>query len=321
MEPPGGLGLSTRSASVLTMSDDIPFNRNFDPRPGTVEDVAPGIRRILAPNPSPFTFRGTNTYLVGRGEVAVIDPGPDSPDHLAAIERALEGERVSAVIVTHTHRDHSPLARPLAAAHDAPTCGFGPHQPAREPLAGEDERLDASNDTEFRPDIVLADDGAIEGEGWRLTAVHTPGHTSNHISLALDGSGMLFCGDHVMGWSTTIVAPPDGRMADFMASLDRLAERDETLYLPGHGAPVPEPGRFVRLLALHRRQREAAILKRLAEGDRAIPDIVSAIYKGLDPRLTGAAGLSVLAHIEDLMERGAVVAAEGIGLGGLYRPV
>ncbi len=320
MEAPGGLGLSARSASVLTMSDDIPFNRNFDPRPGAVEDVAPGIRRILAPNPSPFTFRGTNTYLVGRGEVAVIDPGPDNPEHLAAIERALEGERVRAVIVTHTHRDHSPLARPLAAAHGAPAFGFGPHRPAREPYPGEDERLDASNDTEFRPDVVLADGDGVEGEGWRLTAVHTPGHTSNHISLSLEGTGMLFCGDHVMGWSTTIVAPPDGHMADFMASLDRLALREETLYLPGHGAPVPEPQRFVRLLALHRRQREAAILKRLTEGDRRIPDIVKAIYKGLDPRLSGAAGLSVLAHIEDLIERGAVVAAEGLGLGGLYRP-
>lgn len=302
------------------MSDDIPFNRDFDPEPGRVEAVTPGVRRILAPNPSPFTFRGTNTYIVGTGSVAVIDPGPDRPEHLAAIERALEGERVSAVIVTHTHRDHSPLARPLAAAHGAPTCGFGPHRPAREPHPGEDQRLDASNDTEFVPDVALADGDRVAGEGWALEAVHTPGHTSNHISLALEGTGILFCGDHVMGWSTTIVAPPDGHMADFMASLDRLVEREEDIYLPGHGAPVREPGRFVRLLALHRRQREAAILRRLAEGDRRIPEIVAHIYKGLDPRLVDAAGLSVLAHIEDLIGRGAVARAEGLGVAGSYRP-
>lgn len=318
--PHGGIRLGPPRVNVPTMSDEIPFNRDFDPEPGAVQEVAPGVRRILAPNPSPFTFRGTNTYLVGRGEVAVIDPGPDNPDHLAAIERAVAGERVAAVIVTHTHRDHSPLARPLAAAHGATTYGFGPHRPAREPLPGEDAQLDASNDIAFRPDLRLADGAVVEGEGWRLAAVHTPGHTSNHIALALEGTGLLFSGDHVMGWSTTIVAPPDGRMADFMASLDRLTERDETLYLPGHGAPIPDPRRFVRLLALHRRQREASILRRLAEGDRRIPEIVAAIYKGLDPRLTGAAGLSVLAHIEDLVDRGAVVAADGVGLSAVYRP-
>jgi glyoxylase-like metal-dependent hydrolase (beta-lactamase superfamily II) len=288
--------------------------------PGIAEDVAPGVRRILAPNPSPFTFRGTNSYVVGRGEVAVIDPGPDNPDHLAALERALEGETVKAVVVTHTHRDHSPLAAALSQRHDAPTYGFGPHAPARPPQPGEHERLDASNDTDFVPDVALPDGGRVEGPDWSLTAVHTPGHTSNHICLALDGTGTLLCGDHVMAWSTTVVAPPDGDMAAFMASLDKLAERDDRLYLPGHGGPLREPQRFVRLLSLHRRQREASILKRLEAGERSIQGVVAQIYKGLDPKLKGAAGLSVLAHLEDLIASGKVVREGEPGLRGAYRP-
>jgi len=302
------------------MSDDLPFDRHFDPTPGVAEDTAPGVRRVLAPNPSPFTFRGTNTYVVGRGEVAVIDPGPDSPEHLAALERVLEGETVKAVVVTHTHRDHSPLAAEISRRYEAPTYGFGPHRPARPPHPGEDERLDASNDVDFVPDVALGEGDTVEAGDWSLTALHTPGHTSNHISLALEGTGTLFCGDHVMAWSTTIVAPPDGDMADFMASLDKLAERDDTLYLPGHGGVLREPQRFVRLLALHRRQRETSILKRLEAGDRSIPEIVARIYKGLDPKLRGAAGLSVLAHLEDLAGRGAVVVEEAPGLAGIYRP-
>jgi glyoxylase-like metal-dependent hydrolase (beta-lactamase superfamily II) len=302
------------------MSDDLPFERHFDPPIGVPETVAPGVRRLVAPNASPFTFRGTNTYIVGNGSVAVIDPGPDNPEHLAAIERAIEGETVAAVVVTHTHRDHSPLASMLAERHGAPTYGFGPHKPARPPHPGEDLRLDASNDTDFVPDVALADRDRIEGDGWSLVAVHTPGHTSNHICLELEGTGTLFCGDHVMAWSTTVVAPPDGSMADFMASLDKLAERHDTLYLPGHGGALREPARFVRLLALHRRQRETSILKRLKGGVRTIPDIVAQIYKGIDPALAGAAGLSVLAHIEDLIDRGLVVADGEPGLSAEYRP-
>lgn len=302
------------------MSNELPFERQFDPPTGVAEQVTPRVRRVLAPNPSPFTFRGTNTYIVGEGNVAVIDPGPDDEVHRAALERALEGERITAVVITHTHRDHSPLASAIARSHGAPTYGFGPHRPARQPYPGEDQRLDASNDTDFAPDIVLPDAGQVEGDGWSLTAVHTPGHTSNHICLELEGTGTLFCGDHVMAWSTSIVAPPDGNMADFMASLDKLADRDDRLYLPGHGGPLREPERFVRLLALHRRQREAAILKRLAAGERTIPAIVAQIYKGLDARLTGAAGLSVLAHMEDLIDRG-LVSVEGVpSLSGIFRP-
>lgn len=302
------------------MSDDVPFDRHFDPTPGIAEVVAPGVRRVLAPNASPFTFRGTNTYLVGRGDVAVIDPGPQDASHLAALERALEGETVSAVVVTHTHRDHSPLAAAISKRYRAPTYGFGPHRPARAPHPGEDQRLDASNDVDFVPDVTLGEGDTAEGADWSLTVLHTPGHTSNHISLALGDTGTLFCGDHVMAWSTTIVAPPDGNMADFMASLDKLAERDDRLYLPGHGGPLREPQRFVRLLALHRRQREVSILKRLKSGDRTIPEVVAKIYKGLDPQLRSAAGLSVLAHLEDLEARGAVVVEGAPGLGGIFRP-
>jgi len=302
------------------MSDDLPFERHFDPPVGVPEEVAPGVRRIVASNASPFTFRGTNTYIVGTGHVAIIDPGPVDEAHRAAIEKAVEGETVTAVVVTHTHRDHSPLATPIARSHGAKTYGFGPHKPARPPLPGEDLRLDASNDTDFMPDVALADGDKIEGDGWTLIAVHTPGHTSNHICLELEGTGTLLCGDHVMAWSTTIVAPPDGNMADFMASLEKLATRGDTLYLPGHGGSLREPSRFVRLLALHRRQREASILKRLQAGDRTIPDIVAKLYKGIDPNLTTAAGLSVLAHIEDLMERGLVVADGDPGLAAAFRP-
>jgi glyoxylase-like metal-dependent hydrolase (beta-lactamase superfamily II) len=303
------------------MSGELPFERHFDPPIGVPEDVAPGVRRVVAPNPSPFTFRGTNTYIVGTGNVAVIDPGPDNAEHRAALDKALEGETVTAVVVTHTHRDHSPMAPALAKAHGAKTYGFGPHKPARAPHPGEDLRLDASNDIDFRPDVALADGDGVEGDGWSLVAVHTPGHTTNHICLELEGTGTLFCGDHVMAWSTTVVAPPDGNMHQFMASLDKLAERDDTLYLPGHGGALREPQRFVRLLALHRRQRETSILKKLQEGVVTIPAIVEQIYKGLDPKLRTAAGLSVLAHIEDLIERGLVTCDDDPSLTATFRPV
>jgi len=302
------------------MSEALEFDLSYDPAPGAVETVAPGVRRILAPNPSPFTFRGTNTYLVGSGDVAVIDPGPDNADHLAAIERALEGERLAAILITHTHRDHSPLAEALKARHGAPTHGFGPHRPARPPHPGEDLQLDAANDTNFVPDVAVADGDTITVGDHCLTGLHTPGHTSNHMAFALEGTGLLFSGDHVMGWSTSIVAPPDGDMAHYMASLDRLIKRDDTLYLAGHGGPIREPQRFARLLALHRRQRETAILKRLQAGDRAIPDIVDTIYKGLNPGLKGAAGLSVLAHLEDLIGRGLVESEGAPGIKGSFRP-
>ena len=269
-----------------------------DERPG-LETIAPDLRRLLAPNPSPFTFTGTQTYVVGRGEVAVIDPGPDIAAHVEAMLAALEGEKVAAILCTHTHRDHSPASRPLAAATGAPIVGCAP-------LALEDEgpRADASFDPDYAPDRVLADGERLEGPGWTLEAVATPGHTSNHLCFALPGEKALFTGDHVMGWSTTVVAPPDGDMAAYLASLDRLLARDDAVYFPAHGPAIEKPQAHVRALIGHRRMREKQILKQLQGGERRISSMVSEMYAGLDPRLHGAAARSVLAHLIDLEARG-----------------
>ncbi len=274
---------------------------------GKVEQVRPGVRRLLAANPSPFTYTGTQTYIVGAGAVAVIDPGPDLPDHVEAMLAAVAGERVAAILCTHTHRDHSPASRALAAATDAPIVGCAP-------LAIDDDgpRADAAFDFDYRPDRVLADGERLEGEGWRLTAVATPGHTSNHLCFALDGAGMLFTGDHVMGWSTTVIAPPDGDMTDYMESLDTLLGRDDRVYLPAHGPPIEKPHSHVRGLIAHRRMREKQILSKLGEGQGEIREMVASMYRDVDPRLHPAAGRSVLAHLVDLERRG-LVRAEGEG--------
>lgn len=299
----------------------LQHDRAFEPHWGVAVPVAPRVRRITAENPGPFTFHGTNSYLVGdAGAVAVIDPGPDDPRHLAALLAAIGRVPVSHILVTHTHRDHSPGAGALAAATGAPTLAAGPHRPARPPRPDETARLDAGGDTAFVPDVVLTDGAVVAGDGFALTAVATPGHTGNHLAFALDGAEWLFSGDHVMAWSTSIVAPPDGAMADYMASLARLAARPERAYLPGHGGPVVEAPSYVAALAEHRRGRERAIRARLAAGDDTIPAIVRAVYVGLDPALAGAAGLSVLAHLEDLVARGVVVADPLPTLAARYRP-
>lgn len=296
-------------------------DRAFEPRWGEAVPVAPRVRRLTAENPGPFTFHGTNSYLVGDGgSVAVIDPGPADPRQCAALLAAIGGARLSHILVTHTHRDHSPGAAALAKATGAPVLAAGPHRPARPPRPDETARLDAGGDTEFVPDAVLADGAIVEGEGFALTAVATPGHTGNHLAFALDGGEVLFSGDHVMAWSTSIVAPPDGAMADYMASLARLPARPERRYLPGHGGPVEDAGAYVAALAAHRRGREQAILARLQAGDTTIPAIVQAVYVGLDPALAGAAGLSVLAHLEDLAARGVVIAEPLPALSAHYRP-
>jgi glyoxylase-like metal-dependent hydrolase (beta-lactamase superfamily II) len=272
---------------------------------GRVEAVAPGVRRLLAANPSPFTYSGTQTYIVGEGEVAVIDPGPDLADHVAAILAATNGERITAIACTHTHRDHSPASRPLAAASGAPIIGCAA-------LAIEDDgpRADAAFDFDYRPDRVLANGERLEGPGWALAAVATPGHTSNHLCFALDGGGALFTGDHVMGWSTTVVSPPDGDMQAYMASLALLLERPDAIYYPAHGPAVEKPHSHVRGLIAHRRMREKQILARLGQGEGSIPRMVETMYQSIDPRLFPAAGRSVLAHLRDLERRG-LARAEG----------
>ena len=280
---------------------------------GLSEHCEPLVRRVLAPNASPYTFTGTQTYLIGAGsEVAVIDPGPAGTGaaghadtrgegHVAAIIAALGEAKLSAILCTHTHRDHSPAAAELKVLTGAPIIGCAP-------LALEDDgpRADAAFDPDYAPDRVLADGEQLTGPGWTITAVATPGHTSNHLCYALEESGALFTGDHVMGWSTSVVSPPDGDMAAYMASLQKLYDRDDLVYYPAHGPAVTNPRQLVRGMLGHRRQREAQILRLLEAAPQPITAMVPVMYKGLDPRLSGAAGRSVLAHLIDLRHRGRV---------------
>jgi hydroxyacylglutathione hydrolase len=299
--------------------NDIPFNKKLDLAPDTVNEVAPGVRRVMADNPGPFTFKGTMSYIIGTGKVAIVDPGPADPAHTAALLDAVRNETVTHIFVTHTHRDHSPGVPALKAATGATVYAEGPHRAARPLHIGEHNPLDSSGDRDFRPDVMLKDGEVVTGDGWTIEAVTTPGHTANHMAFALREQNLLFSGDHVMGWATTIVAPPDGAMSDYMDSLDKLTRRGETLYLPGHGPAIPEAPRFVSYYILHRKAREASILHRLGKGASDIPTIVRAIYIGLDPRLTGAAGLSVLAHMEDLVARGLVETDGAPAIDGVYR--
>ncbi len=276
---------------------------------GASERLEPLVRRVLAPNPSPYTYTGTQTYLVGAEDrIAVIDPGPDEPVHLAALTAAIGGAQVAAIMCTHTHRDHSPAARPLAEATGAPIVGCAPLVLDDDLLASWGPRADAAFDRTYAPDRVMEDGEAMTGPGWTLTAVHTPGHTSNHLCFALEESGALFTGDHVMGWSTSVVVPPDGDMAAYMASLDtlyaRAGEGGDRVYYPAHGPQIDNPRQLVRGMIGHRRQRENQIVRSLAQGPMRAADFVPRMYKGLDPRLAGAAEMSVTAHLIDLERRG-----------------
>ena len=262
-----------------------------------LEQLEPGIARVLAHNPSAFTYYGTQTYLIGQDEVAVVDPGPALAEHVAALELAIGGRPVVAIMCTHTHRDHSPASRPLASATGAPIIGCAP-------LAMEGTGLEAGFDRDYAPDRILSDGEALQVDGKDIVAVATPGHTSNHLCFAYERA--LLTGDHVMGWSTTVVIPPDGDMADYMASLEKLRQRDDDVYYPAHGPPVRKPQQYVRSLIGHRLQRERQILRLVGEQTRDIPDIVANAYPGLDPRLVAAAGASVLAHLTDLERRGLV---------------
>jgi glyoxylase-like metal-dependent hydrolase (beta-lactamase superfamily II) len=288
-------------------SNDLPPPARAEEAPsGVLTRLSPLTRRLIAGNASPFTFTGTCSYIVGEGEVAIIDPGPADKSHLEALLAAVAGERVSHIVVTHSHRDHCAGVAALKRKTGAPVVGARAHVPPEGAPAG----LDAAHDLGYAPDVALADGERIEGRGFTLESVATPGHAANHLCFALVQENALFSGDHVMAWSTSIVAPPDGSMADYMASLEKLRLRDEAIYWPGHGGPVREPQRYVRALAHHRRQREAAIVVKLEAGEAGIPEIVARVYAGLSPALVGAASLSTLAHLEDLIARG-LVASDG----------
>src|SRR6202166_1751028 len=288
------------------MAVEIPYRREIAFEYGRLERVAPGIRRIVARNPGPFTFKGTGTYVVGEGEVAVIDPGPELEEHIAALLASLAEERVSHILVTHTHRDHSPAAKALKAATGAPTYGVGPHAGGKRGEPG----IEEGGDWDFTPDTVVRDGEWIEGGGWRIEAVHTPGHTSNHLCFALLDPGILFSGDHVIGWSTSVIAPPDGDMAAYMASLDKLLARGDRVYWPTHGPAISEPERHVRAFIAHRREREAGIVDCLKSGLETVDAMVERLYVGLNPALRRAGGRSVLPYLIVLIGRD-IGASEG----------
>jgi glyoxylase-like metal-dependent hydrolase (beta-lactamase superfamily II) len=284
----------------------IPFDRDFEPPYGIIERLAPGLRRIVARNPGPFTFRGTATFIVGEGSVAVIDPGPDLPDHVTALLAGLGDESVTHILVTHTHLDHSPAAAALKTATSAPTYGFGPH--GRGPGG-----IEAGGDADFIPDVVLKDGDVIDGGGWQLQALHTPGHTSNHLAFAWPERKILFPGDLVMGWSTSVVSPPDGNMGDYLGSLDRLLDRDDEIYWPTHGGPIRNPRAFVEAFIAHRRDREEEILACLRDGLSFISDMVPVIYADVPPAIHGAAARSLLATLIHLVESGRVRCDGAVG--------
>ena len=281
----------------------IPFVRDMAFEYGRAEAVTPRVRRLVAANAGPFTHTGTGVYIIGEGEVAVIDPGPDHDGHREALWHALEGERVSHVFVTHHHLDHSPLARPLADAHGCQVYGYGVQ--VRTPVGGE-VRMEAGDDLSFRPDVEIRDGDTFFGEGWTIEAVHTPGHTSNHMCFALKDENILFCGDHVMAWSTSVISPPDGDMGDYLASLEKVRDMGFDTLWPTHGPAVREPAAFIDAYIAHRRARESQILDQLARGRGRIRDMIPELYAGVEKRLHPAAAHSVLAHILHLVRTGAV---------------
>jgi glyoxylase-like metal-dependent hydrolase (beta-lactamase superfamily II) len=281
----------------------IAFDRNFDVPYGEAIAVSPMITRVLAPNPGPFTFKGTGVYIVGQGrDAAIIDPGPDLPDHVEALKRALDGRHLTHILITHTHCDHSPAAAPLKAWSGAKTYGFGPHGSGQE----DGPKLEEGGDRDFVPDVRVTDGDVITGDGFTFDCVYTPGHTSNHMCFALREEYALFTGDHVMGWSTTVVVPPDGDMAAYMASLDRLIARDDKILWPTHGGPVRNPKRFLEAYRDHRRDRERQILACIADGLDTIAAMVARIYVDVDKRLHPAAARSVEAHLIQLANAGRV---------------
>ena len=301
------------------MAVEIPYVRDISFEYGACDEVSPLIRRVVADNPSAFTFKGTGTYIIGHGEVAVVDPGPLLMPHVEALLAALEGETVSHILITHTHSDHSPAAKPLKSLTGAPTYAFGPHGAGMEGAGADDVKVEEDGDMAFRPDVEIRHGDILEGEGWSVECVYTPGHTSNHMCFALREEKALFTGDHVMGWSTSIVSPPDGNMKRYMESLKLLLTRDDEIYWPTHGPAIRDPKPFVRAFIAHREEREQQILKQLAAGRTRIADMVPVVYAAVDKRLYPAAARSMLAHIEYLVERGVVTTEGKPTLGATYR--
>ncbi len=295
----------------------IPFVKDIDFTPGAPDQVLPGVRRVIANNPGPYTYTGSGAYIIGRGEVAVIDPGPNDAAHLEALLRATEGETVSHILITHTHSDHCGLARKFATRTGAPILAFGPH-PVRD-KDNDAPALDEGADYSFAPDIVIRDGDSIDGSDWRIEAVWTPGHLSNHLCFALPAEKALFTGDHMMGWATTVVAPPDGDMTAYIESLEKLLTREDAIYFPTHGAPIETPHRFVRAVRTHRLMRDAQIVEQLKKGRSGIKEIVMAMYADIDPRLHGAAALNVLAHLIRLVRIGTVRCEGEPGMRAIYQ--
>ncbi|MET0193261.1 MAG: MBL fold metallo-hydrolase [Hyphomicrobiaceae bacterium] len=288
------------------MAEVLPFKTTMQFAYGEPRELAPGVVRIVANNPSPFTFKGTNTYIVGTGDdLALIDPGPADPVHLEAILKTIGKRRLTHILITHTHHDHTDGLPALLAATRAQTAGFGHHA-----LKSGGKRISTSGsefvDRDFVPDIPLADGQMLEGNGWEFQALHTPGHAPDHLCFALAGTGVLFSGDHVMSWNTSVIAPPEGNMGDYVRSLEKLTGRSDSVYFPGHGGQFEDPQRLVKAFLLHRRMRENAILDCIRDGNATVRGIVPVIYRDIDPRLVNAASLSVLAHVEHLIERGLV---------------
>ncbi|HOZ27475.1 MAG TPA: MBL fold metallo-hydrolase [Hyphomonadaceae bacterium] len=293
----------------------IPFVRDLTFKYGEVARVSPRIRRVIAENPGPFTFLGTGVYIVGKGEVAVIDPGPVIDAHFEAIKAAVAGERITHVFTTHTHLDHSPLAHPLATWAGCKV--YGRPDPN---VAHVEVSLDEDGEAGFKPDVLVNDGDVFSGPDWTLEAITTPGHMSNHVCYALKEEAALFSGDHIMGWSTTVISPPDGNMRQYFASLDKIRARGFSTLWPTHGPPVTDVAPFIDAYATHRRAREAAILERIRAGDTLIPDMVKVIYKDVDKRLHAPAAHSVLAHVIQLVEEGRVIADGPLTLAAHYRP-
>lgn len=294
----------------------IPFRKELRFEYGVLETVSPRIRRLVARNPGPFTFHGTGTYVVGHGKVAVIDAGPDLPEHVDALLAALGGEEITHQLVTHTHSDHSPATRLVRERTGARTWGYGPHA---EGIHQRGEKVEAGGDLAFVPDERVRHRDVVEGDGWTIECVHTPGHCSNHVCFALREERVLFTGDHVMGWSTSVIAPPDGDMADYRASLELLLDRDDAAYWPTHGPNIDDPKPFVRAFLAHRRERETQILRCLERGLGTIGEMVPVMYADVATVLHPAAARSVLAHLVDMVARGIVACDGAPGLGARYR--